>query len=61
MTFKIIITETEPNKGTADIDIDGNLGDLSTGLVDLMEKQDSVQQVLTNAVDQYREKHSTYP
>jgi hypothetical protein len=61
MYFKLELKDTEPTKGTASLEVDANLGELTSALVNLMEQQEPVKQILISAVDQYREKNSTHP
>lgn len=74
MIFKVVITSApldkqeaeivkknpEAFKIGADIDIDGDLGQLAASVKSLMEVQDSVAKVLLLAVAYFNEKHPNY-
>lgn len=71
MIFKLIITdlpldeqEAEIAKGNpeafkigADVDVDGNLGQLAAAVCSLMEKENAIAQVLIAAVEDYKERN----
>lgn len=75
MIFKINITdaalseeEVEIAKGNpdafkinADVDVEGNLGQLASALSGLMEQEAGVAQVLILAVEDFKEKYPNYP
>ncbi len=55
MHFKINLEEDGERSAKADIDIEGNFGELVVALSNLMSKQDDVKNVLLGAVEEYKE------
>jgi len=75
MIFKISITDTplteeeaaivkenpDAFKINADVDVEGNLGELAAAVAGLMEHENGVAQVLISAVTDFQEKYPNYP